>query len=362
MHRRPGPRVAESISVVRATLSPTRTPWVSSKICRSARRPWTRNTSPLSCASPTCTKATEFFMIGASLSILTIFPITPMTRASGVEFGILTQSLRDKCFEDGPTALGLQLLPMADDLPASEVKYDGLEGEVVVLSTFLQVRPCNPQHLPVKVQHIPLLEQLLERQDPGEDMAKPEVGLVEVATDVFEPLPDPDRGWAQAVAAATQRRHDHAYVHVGGEHFTHQGVGDFLHELAVPLHHRCVGGLHKLSAPCEDVQQSIDILGILRLEHAQTPLEPFERDRQSVDIETRRQRRQAADEHIIRIRPHDTPYPGHPPWRRRSVLSLMAPTYYSWPHPAASCRPGRPPPRRGARREIAAAYAGATTR
>src|SRR5882724_1929983 len=206
MPRRPGPRVAESISVVRATLSPTRTPWVSSKICRSARRPWTRNTSPLSCASPTCTKATEFFMIGASLSILTIFPITPMTRASGVEFGILTQSLRDKCFEDGPTALGLQLLPMADDLPASEVKYDGLEGEVVVLSTFLQVRPCNPQHLPVKVQHIPLLEQLLERQDPGEDMAKPEVGLVEVATDVFEPLPDPDRGWAQAVAAANTSR------------------------------------------------------------------------------------------------------------------------------------------------------------
>src|SRR6266511_4296744 len=171
MPRRPGPRVAESISVVRATLSPTRTPWVSSKICRSARRPWTRSTSPLSWASPTCTKATEFFMIGASLSMLTIFPVTPMTRASGVEFGILTQSLRDKCFEDCPTALGLQL--------------------------------------PVEVQHIPLLEQLLELQDPGEDMAKPEVGLVEVATDVFEPLAEPNRGRAQAVAAATQRRHDH---------------------------------------------------------------------------------------------------------------------------------------------------------
>src|SRR5262245_18413801 len=138
MPRRPGPSVAESISVVRSTRSPTRTPWVSSKICRSALRPWTRSTSPLSCASPTCTKATEFFMIGASLSMLTIFPVTPMTHVSGVEFGILTQSLRDKCFEDGPPALSLQLLPMADDLPASEVKYDGLEGEILVLSTFRQ--------------------------------------------------------------------------------------------------------------------------------------------------------------------------------------------------------------------------------
>src|SRR6266516_812299 len=137
MPSRPGPRVAESISVVRATRSSTRTPWVSSKICKSARRPWTRSTSPLSWASPTCTKATEFFMIGASLSMLTIFPVTPMTRASSVERGILTQSLRDQCFEDGPTALGLQLLPLAHELPARDVEHDSFEAKDVILGTFL---------------------------------------------------------------------------------------------------------------------------------------------------------------------------------------------------------------------------------
>ena len=39
----------------------------------------------LELASPVCTKATEFFIIGASLSMLTMFPVTPMTRASGVD-------------------------------------------------------------------------------------------------------------------------------------------------------------------------------------------------------------------------------------------------------------------------------------
>src|SRR5262245_53516731 len=173
MPRRPGPSVAESISVVRSTRSPTRTPWVSSKICRSAPRPWTRSTSPFSCASPTCTKATEFFMIGASLSMLTIFPVTPMTRASSVECGILTQSLRDQCFEDGPSTLGLQLLPLAHELPARDVEHDRFEAEDVILGAFLHVRPRRPQQVAVEVQHITLLEQLLEPDDPGEDMAQP---------------------------------------------------------------------------------------------------------------------------------------------------------------------------------------------
>src|SRR5919199_5344710 len=168
MPSRPGPSVAASISVVRATRSPTRTPWISSKICRSALRPSTRNTSPLSCACPTCTKATEFFMIGASLSMLTMFPVTPMTCASSVECSILTQSLRDQRFEDGPTALGLQLLPVAHDLPSGDVEHDGFEAEDVILGPLLHVRPRRPQHVPVEVQHIALLEQLLERQDPGE--------------------------------------------------------------------------------------------------------------------------------------------------------------------------------------------------
>src|SRR5262252_3828812 len=137
-------------------------------------------------------------MIGASLSTLTMFPVTPMTCASKIEFGILAQSLRDKRFEDGPPALSLQLLPVAGD-----VEHLGFEAEVIVLSTFLQVGPGFPQHAPVEGEPIPLLEQVRERLDPGKNMAQPEIRLVEVATDVCKPRTDADRGWAQTVVATT---------------------------------------------------------------------------------------------------------------------------------------------------------------
>src|SRR5438094_234710 len=110
-------------------------------------------TSPLRLASPVCTKAIAFFISGASLSTLTMFPVTPTTRALGVDVGILTQSLRDKCFKNGPPTLGLELLPVTDDVPASDVEHHGFEAEVIVLSAFLQVRPRRPQHiLPVEGQ------------------------------------------------------------------------------------------------------------------------------------------------------------------------------------------------------------------
>src|SRR6516225_2340368 len=129
----PGPSVADNIWVVRSTLSPTHTPWVSSKICTSARWPCTRSTSPLRLASPVCTKAIAFFISGASLSTLTMFPVTPTTRASGVDVGIFAQSLRDERFENLPTAPGLLLLPLTDDVPARDVQDDGFEAEVIVV-------------------------------------------------------------------------------------------------------------------------------------------------------------------------------------------------------------------------------------
>src|SRR5215471_14978545 len=191
----PGPSVADSIWDVSSTRSPTRTPCVSSKICKSARWPCTRSTSPLRLAPPVCTKAMAFFISGASLSTLTMFPVTPTTRASGVDVGILTQSLRDKCFKNGPPTLGLELLPATDDVPARDVEHHGFEAEVIVLSSFLQVRPRRPQHiLPVKVQQIPLGEQPLGLRDPGKDLAQLEVGLVEVVTDVVKPLAYADPG------------------------------------------------------------------------------------------------------------------------------------------------------------------------
>src|SRR5713101_2007793 len=226
MPSRPGPRVAESRSLVRVTCAPTRTPWVSSKICRSARRFWTRSTSPLSCAFPTCTKATEFFMIGASLSMRTMFPVTPVTRVSGVEFCIFTHRLRDQRFENCPASLGLQLLPMADDVPSSDVQHHGFEAEaVVVLHAFPQISPRFPQHPTVEGEHILVLEQLIERKKPGEDVAKPEVGLVEVATDVSEPIAEPNHGRTQSVVPTPQGRDDHTHVDANAKDLVHQRVG-----------------------------------------------------------------------------------------------------------------------------------------
>src|SRR5215475_11129945 len=208
----PGPSVADNIWLVSSTRSPTRTPWVSSKICKSARWPCTRSTSPLRLASPVCTKAIAFFISGASLSTLTMFPVTPTTRASGVDVGIFTQSLRDKGFKHGPPALGLELLPVTDDVPARDVEHHGFEAEGIVFSAFLQVRPPRPQHiLPVDGQQIPLGEQSLGLRDPGKDLAQPEVGLVEVPTDVCKPLTRADRGQSQATAATTQCYRNHAY-------------------------------------------------------------------------------------------------------------------------------------------------------
>src|SRR5258707_1246425 len=118
-------------------------------------------------------------------------PMTsPTTRASRVDVGILTQSLRDKRFKNRPAALGPQLQPMTDDVPARDVQHHGFEAEVVVRGASLQVRPPRFHEAAVQVQHIALLEQWRELSDPGKDMAKPKVGLVEVATDVVNPLAD----------------------------------------------------------------------------------------------------------------------------------------------------------------------------
>src|SRR5262249_24188102 len=164
MPRSPGPSVADSSCSVRVTGAPTWSPCVSSNICRSAWPSCTRSTSPLSRASPTWTKATAFLVIGASLSMRTMLPVTPMTRASAVEFGIFTHSLRDQRFENRPPALGLQLLPAPAEVPASDVQHDGFEAErVVVLPAFHHVAPGLPQHLSVEGEPIPAIQPLLER-------------------------------------------------------------------------------------------------------------------------------------------------------------------------------------------------------
>src|SRR5258708_11301025 len=124
----------------------------------------------------------------------TMFPVTPTTRASGVEFGIFTYSLRDQWFENGAAAFRLQLLPAADDVPASDVQNHGFEAErVVVLRTRSHVRPHFLQHPPIECEYISLLKQLIERNEPGNDAAKSTVGLVEVAADGHGPLPEPAR-------------------------------------------------------------------------------------------------------------------------------------------------------------------------
>src|SRR5215475_5344539 len=273
MPSRPGPCVADNIWLVSSTRSPTRTPWVSSKICKSARRPCTRSTSPLRLASPVCTKAIAFFISGASLSTLTMFPVTPTTRASGVDVGILTQSLRDKCFKNGPPTLGLELLPVTDDVPASDVEHDGFEAEVIILRAFLQVRPRRPQHiLSVEVQQISLGEQPLGLWDPGKDLAQLEIRLVEVVTDVVTPLAHADGGKSHAAAATTQRHRDHAHVHTVRQDVAHQWMGNVVHQGVVALHHGSVVRLFELVGPPEDHQHALDFLGILRLEHAQASL------------------------------------------------------------------------------------------
>src|SRR5215470_9908882 len=335
----PGPSVADNIWLVSSTRSPTRTPWVSSKICKSARWPCTRSTSPLRLASPVCTKAIAFFISGASLSTLTMFPVTPTTRASGVDVGILTQSLRDKCFKNGPPTLGLELLPVTDDVPPSNVEHHGFEAEVIVLSAFLQVGPRRPQHiLPVEAQQIPLGEQPLSLWNPGKDLAQLEVRLVEVVTDVVKPLAHTNCRKSQAAAATTQRHRDHACVHAVLQDVTHQRMGNFVHQGVVALHHGNVTGLFELSAPPEDRQHALDFLGILRLEHAQASLQPFEGDQQPIDVEARRQRRQAGDEHVIAVRPPLPPLHG--------VTSFLP---LRWAAPGH----GRSPPHRAAGRETA---------
>src|SRR5215510_3552504 len=273
MPSRPGPSVADNIWVVSSTRSPTRTPWVSSKICKSARWPCTRSTSPLRLASPVCTKAMAFFISGASLSTLTMFPVTPTTRASGVDVGILTQSLRDKCFKNGPPTLGLQLLPATDDVPASNVEHHGFEAEVIVLGAFLQVRPGRPQHIrPVEAQQISLREQPLGLWNPGKDLAQLEVRLVEDVTEVVKPLAHANCRTSQAAAATTQRHRDHACVHPVHQDVAHQRMGNVVHQGVKALHHGSVAGLFELSGPPEDRQHALYLFGILRLEHAQASL------------------------------------------------------------------------------------------
>src|SRR5215831_17433654 len=347
MPSRPGPSVADNIWDVSSTRSPTRTPWVSSKICKSARWPCTRSTSPLRLALPVCTKAMAFFISGASLSTPTMFPVTPTTRASGVDVGILTQSLCDKCFKNSSPALGLQLLPVPDDVPPSDVKNYGFEAEGIILRPFLQVRPRRPQYiLPVEGQQIPLGEQPLGLRDPAKDLAQLEVGLVEVATDVVKPLAHADRRQTNTAATTPQRHRDHAHVHDVCQDVAHQRIGDVVHQGVVALHHSDIAGVCELLAPSEHGQHSLDLRGILWLEHAQASLQPFEGDGQPLDVKARRQCWQATDEHVIAVRPPFPPLHG---------ITSCRPLRLAVPGPA------RPPPHRAAGRETAAACAAAAT-
>jgi hypothetical protein len=144
----------------------------------------------------------------------------------------------------------------------------------------------------VKVQHVSLLEQRRELRESGKDGAKPEIRPVEVTTDLFEPLAEANRGWAQAATTTTQRREDHEGVAQVREHFANQGIGDGLHQLAVPFHHGSVVRLFELLAPLQYVRQALHLTRILWLEQAQAILEPFRANGEPTDVETGRQGRQ----------------------------------------------------------------------
>jgi hypothetical protein len=104
--------------------------------------------------------------------------------------------------------------------------------------------------------------------DPGKHLPQLEVGLVEVATDMIKPLADADRGQRQAATATTQRHGNHAHVHAVRQEVAHQWIGNVLHQGVAALHHGDIVGLFELVAPPEDRQHALDLLGILRLEHA----------------------------------------------------------------------------------------------
>src|SRR5215471_5662766 len=179
MPRRPGPSVAGSIWPVRSTASPTRTPCVSSYICASARRPVTRSTSPLSWASPKRTKMIEFFIIGALLSMLTMFPVIPTTLASGIGVGILTQGLGDERFEDRAAALCLHLLPVLHQHPARDVQHHRLKAEVILVRALPKPTPRRRDQAPVEPDRVSLLEQAAQLGEVREGMSEAKVGFRE---------------------------------------------------------------------------------------------------------------------------------------------------------------------------------------
>src|SRR5262247_2050882 len=112
------------------------------------------------------------FIIGPSLSMLTILPVTPTTRVSGVDVGIFTQSLLHKGCENRPATLGLQHLPLTDDVPASGVQHHGFKAEGVVVGALPEVCPYIPDETLVELQHIPLLQQRSELIEVGVGVAK----------------------------------------------------------------------------------------------------------------------------------------------------------------------------------------------
>src|SRR5215472_7287520 len=236
MPRRPGPSVAGSIWPVRSTASPTRTPCVSSYICASARRPVTRSTSPLSWASPKRTKMIEFFIIGALLSMLTMFPVIPATLVSGIGVGMFTQGLGDERLEDRAAALCLHLLPVMDQLPARDVQHHRLEAEVILVRALLQPIPRCREQAPLETNRISLLEQAAQLGKVGEGMSEAEVGFLEVAADVVIPLTDPDARWTEATASPAQCVDDHARVHGCMCSLAGKRVPNPAHQLSVLLH------------------------------------------------------------------------------------------------------------------------------
>ena len=104
------------------------------------------------------------------------------------------------------------------------------------------------------------------------------------------------------------------------------------------------GALAVLAHGAHLLQQALDLLSVLRLQHAQASLQSFKGDGQPLDVKAWRQHRQAGDEHMIAVGP---PFHGIMPFL---PLRLAASGH------------GRPPLHRAAGRETAAAGVARATR
>jgi hypothetical protein len=116
--------------------------------------------------------------------MLTILPLTPVTTASLVGFGVLTEYLRDQLIETLSPCRGVLAGPLIDDPPADYVTDNGFEGEIALAYSPFPVLPSSREEESLGFEGAALSQEPVQLADPAIAALQIELRVVPIPLNV----------------------------------------------------------------------------------------------------------------------------------------------------------------------------------